>query len=503
MALVGPITIQGSTGSSLWAFKTVVTETAVDTAKKTSTVKVECFLGRTNSTSYFGGWYTLKIEIAGQTYTERLEKYAYDIKAGSYVSLGSHTFTIVQGTTPLTVNVKGSYSDAGFNPSSASASGQVTLSKLHEAPTVFLDEVVEKNSILTSYGVSGTTFVPYLSIKEFHISATPYDDATITGYKVNNSTKIYPEQATSPITIDLTQNELLWGYDSESNLPVCAWHIFAYDSEGSRGGILWRENTVIPYIKPNLIATASNIKRNGQISGKVNLNLTGTFYNDKIGSRSNDIGIIYKYWKKGETEPEAYIEVPTNVVEFDGNNFFIKEWNVAKNGTVIEDVGKESIYIFKIKAIDAFGSISNEIELTCSKGEWLMAKFKDRVDFKKITQQGEELARIEKITSEEFATDIFIGDKRVYKKLFTGTLPSTAGSPVDLFTYDFDCSQVWIDESLSFYYNDAETLGVNWFYTTTDYVRTVIRKTNKKIRYKSGGDLSSFYYNIVLAYTKD
>lgn len=389
MALVGPITINGSTGNSNWAYKTVVTEIATDPAARTSTVKVENFLGRTKSTSYFAGTYKQTFEAGGQKHTESVYKNSGDIAAGKFVSMGSHTFTITQTTTPLKITVKGSYSDAPFSPSSGSSSGEVTLSKLHEAPVVSIDNIVEKNSILLNYGVSGSTFVPYLSEKDFYISAALYDNAKATQYTVSNSTNNYHAGA-SPVNVDFSEYDLMWGYD-ENNNPVARFMFSVWDDTDTRGYIPWASYTVIPYVKPNLVATSSSVKRNGQISGKVNLNLTGTFYNAKIGSKNNTISLSYKYWKKGSSEPSTYYTIPTNAYSISGNTITMSNWSVTKNGSTVTDVVKDSIYVFKIKAVDAMGSVS-EITLNCPKGEWLRAIFKDRIDFKRITIGGVDAA---------------------------------------------------------------------------------------------------------------
>ena len=55
MNLTGPITIQGTTSSSIWFFKTVVTETSADPTTRESKVKVEHFLATSVSGSYFAG----------------------------------------------------------------------------------------------------------------------------------------------------------------------------------------------------------------------------------------------------------------------------------------------------------------------------------------------------------------------------------------------------------------------------------------------------------------
>lgn len=386
MALVGPITINGKTNNAQWAYKTVVTETAVDPVNKTSTVKVEHFLGRTYDTSFFAGTYSQTFEAGGQTHTDRgVYKSSGDIDKGKFVSMGSHTFVIKQTTTPLTITVKSSYSTSAFVPNNSSATGTVTLSKLHEAPVPSIDDIVEKNTTLTNNGVAHETFVPYLSKKEFKISAATYDNAKVTKYAVHNSTENYTSTST-PITIDFAAKNLLWGLDGNNN-PVARFSFSAWDDTGSKGTTAFNSYTVIPYNKPNLISTSSNIKRNGQISGKANLNLTGTFYNGKIGTKNNTITLSFKYWKQGASEPTTYYSIPSSAYTISGNTITISNWNIAKNGTVVTDINKDSIYKFKVKAVDTFNS-STEIELVCPKGEWLMAKFKDRIDFRKITIQG-------------------------------------------------------------------------------------------------------------------
>ena len=387
MNLTGPITIQGTTSSSIWFFKTVVTETSADPTTRESKVKVEHFLATSVSGSYFAGSYSLTFEVDDQKYTQSLYKNSGTLNANQYVSLGSYTFTVNQTTTPLTISVKGKFSTSQFNPSSASSEGEVTLSTLHQAPIPSLDSIEEENEILINVGVTGDVFVPYLSKKVFNISAETYDNAAITEYWVANNTKVYPISETSPVRVDFTQNELLWGYDSETNLPISPWNIYVRDDTGSRGRLIWRDNTVIPYEKPNLIPTASSIKRNGQTSGKARLNLTGTFYNNLVGTTQNTVTLSFKYWRSYTTEPETYNVIPTNVYTINGNNLTISNWDISVDGAVIEDLDKSYNYKFKIKAVDSFGS-SSEIELTCPKGEWLRAIFKDRIDFKKITQNG-------------------------------------------------------------------------------------------------------------------
>ena len=91
-------------------------------------------------------------------------------------------------------------------------------------------------------------------------------------------------------------------------------------------------------------------------------------------------------WKKEDTESTTYYTIPSASYTVSNNNITISNWGIAISGTEITDLLKENVYYFKIKIQDSFKT--NYITLVCSKGEWLMAKFEDRVDFKGITIQG-------------------------------------------------------------------------------------------------------------------
>lgn len=391
-------TINGTTSSSsLWTFKVVVTETAINTAEKTSTVRLEAFLGRLKNvgSSYFAGTYKLTLSINGDTYkySESLYKNA-TVGADSYVSLGSATFVVEQTTTPLTVKINGSMSTSSFNPNSASISEtSVTLTKLHEAPVLSSMKFEETNSILTATGIGGDYFVPHLSVKKITATPTLYDNATLTKTRIINESNSYSSASGTPnvVTMDLRTKTLYTTHDKGLNRTVPKLSVEFTDSTGAIAEWAYPHTYLIPYTKPNLIATASSVKRNGQISGKVNLNLTGTFYNSAIGNKSNTISLSFKYWKQGTSEPTTYYTIPASVYTISGDNVIISNWNMSKNGTVISDVSKDSSYRFKIKAVDAF-NMTQEIELTCAKGEWLMARFKDRIDFKKVTIQNAPIA---------------------------------------------------------------------------------------------------------------
>ena len=78
------------------------------------------------------------------------------------------------------------------------------------------------------------------------------------------------------------------------------------------------------------------------------------------------------------------IEIPSSAYTIDNNTISIYNWGISNNGVEITNLDKSKAYYFKIVLRDSINN-SYDITLLCSKGVWLMAKFKDRVDFQKIT----------------------------------------------------------------------------------------------------------------------
>lgn len=312
----------------------------------------------------------------------------------------------------------------------ASASGSMELTDLHTSPDLSLSSITENNTNLT--GVDGTTFVTYLSKKIFTVGYTLYDDATV------KSIKIYDRvgnELTATITIGMDSATIEVDF-SKQNLPsnaivnnITSFSIELTDSMNGMTSLTTVDYTVIPYFLPNLITTSSSVKRNGQTTGKALLNLLGSFYNADIGSLSNWVILSFKYWKTGTEEPNTYYEIPTDGYSITENAIKASKWKIAIDEEEITDVDKSYAYKFKIKAIDSFGNTS-EIELTCSKGEWLMAKFKDKIDFKRITIGSKDI-----VESGET-------ENTTYTKYYDGRMICTGKVTTDILTWGQD-SIIW------------------------------------------------------------
>lgn len=344
----------------------------------------------------WGNKISYSINIGGNVYTGTIPDY----NGSSTVTLKSSSGIKIphdaDGT--KTISIGFSVNDGAgqaYTPGNASKSDKFKLTDLHKPPVITVGDVSELNTKLTNIGISADTFVTQLSKKSIPINTTLYDNATVKSYKITNGS-VELTRTEQPIVIDYSTTKLDYKYNDSIKKNVATFVFGVLDSKNGYSTATKQYSNIILYEKPNLIPTASSVKRNGQLTGKVKLNLTGTFYNSSVGTVNNKIKLSYKYWKSSESEPTAYFEIPSNAYTISGNNISMFDWHISKNSTEISDVDRSSSYLFKIKAVDSFNSVS-EITLTCTKGEWIMAKFKNRVDFKKITIEGKELTSNEQV----------------------------------------------------------------------------------------------------------
>ena len=105
--------------------------------------------------------------------------------------------------------------------------------------------------------------------------------------------------------------------------------------------------------------------------------------------------------------------------------------------------------------------------------------------------------------NKEIMTNKFYNGKRVYLKIYNGQMINTSSGSQSLFVIDVNFDDVWIDYGFSKLEKSDEQLPVNWFYTSTDYMRTWLRKADKNVRVKTGANLSAYDYFIIIYYTKN
>jgi len=388
---VGGKSVDGS--SNAYWFYLEVTLNSQNMANNTSNITIKHY-GKTAGSYSFEQFSTPRSIIklydtnSGTTTTKQTTKVTA-ITSTSYVKLGEWTGNVTHKTDgTLSITVTATFdpdSTTWYLPAETSVTSSATaLPSLHKPPAITNLVFTENNSTLVNAGVAGNTIVPYLSNKTATITATLYDSASVSSTTIKNGSKSFSGTSLS-VGVNLTNQAV--DYVTSNNLAT-----FSATVKDSKNGSSSKNFTftVIPYVLPSLSSSGASVKRNGQTTGKVNLSFTGSFYNGSVGNISNNITLSYAYWKVGETESTSYITIPSSAYTKSGNTITMTDWAVANNGTIITNVLSTSNYNFKIRAVDSLGK-SSTITLVCPSGEYLMAKFKDRVDFKKITINGKEL----------------------------------------------------------------------------------------------------------------
>lgn len=319
---------------------------------------------------------------------------------------------------------------ANYTSGNASARDTMTLTELHKAPEITQFEITEGDQTLVSRGITNQ-LVNRASNKIIEIQQqfiTLYDNATISKIEVfgeNFKFEFTGDQTFLPCNfynIDFIYHETT-AYGDEYKYAVLLG-VRITDSLGGVGEVAFNY-PFIYYQPPNIVETQSSVKRNGQLTGKANLNLLVNFTNSKIGNAQNTISsFMLKYWEINTTEPDAYmIEIPSSAYTIDNNTISIYNWSISNNGVEITNLDKSKAYYFKIVLRDSINN-SYDITLLCSKGEWVMAKFKDRVDFQKITVGGYNPF---KYSENETIVGKWIDGRPIYRKVINSTSPLSAG----------------------------------------------------------------------------
>lgn len=275
---------------------------------------------------------------------------------------------------------------------SSKACSNLSIGIGHTLPSNIAYSITEKNEVLINAGVSNTIYVNALSIKEYNISATTYDGATLIEYNVyNGSIPVFRTE--NPVLIDYSTKELaIW--EDTGKVPI---RVQVGDNMGGYVSSSIPLNPdlydYIPYIKISLNETATNVKRVGQTSGRTRLNISGTFYNGIVGNVTQTKPIIkYKFWKFGDIEPETYDNIISNDnIIINNNSFSVTDLEIGSiDETASNYFNPDYAYRVKVYVEDNFTKyISSEKPVPVGEATW--TEYKDRVDFKKLTIKGKDV----------------------------------------------------------------------------------------------------------------
>lgn len=254
----------------------------------------------------------------------------------------------------------------------------------HEVPSDITYTMTETNPLLISAGVSNDLIVENLSIKDFAITYTLHGGATMTSLGIYNISTPYSAPS-SPFSIDL-RNTTLRKNNDNTKIPLRAFVKDSFITQGISSETLYDYITFTPI---SLTETNTIAKRDGQISGKVNLNINGTYFNGTIGNVSQATYkpvIKYKFWRIDETEPSTYdYTIPSSNVTISNGTFSVINYNI---GSTIESAtnyfNPNYAYRVKVKVDDNFSTYYS-VEKSIPVGEATWTEYIDHVNFKAIT----------------------------------------------------------------------------------------------------------------------
>lgn len=450
-------------------------------------------------------WYGFNIPysitIGSNTYTGSISSYngssTVTLKSGSNIEIAHDT----DGT--KTINVSFTVTDntgQSYTCGNASASGSMTLTALHKAPEIETAEMVETNQAMINLGVPNTTIVRWLSQKQITLHATAYDSATLTyklrhpGFSYEIPTSGY--SSSNVLNADYRTNE----FGISNNLAYIQQLIV--DSKGGTASGYVRVSIsgnealphAIPYTKPTIERTSTNIKRKsgGGVNltdNKVSLNLKATIYkaNDIIGNNNSITQIGYKIWDTDDTEPANYTSL-TPTVDSSGN--------VTITDLEISNISYINVYNYKIIITDNYGYSDIIDDGIVSTGVSVWTEYKDRVDFYNLTVKG--YNPFEYSTSETIVG--IWDDKPLYRKAYTTTTTSGSNNiPISDISSDIDTITKLDGTCIQ---PSGNITPINYYNGSNDFVNLYYSNNDSVIRIRCGSSYGFGDTRLIVEYTK-
>ena len=352
----------------------------------------------------WGGRISYSVTIGNNTYSGTIP--SYDGRSTVVLNSASNIEIPHNADGTKTINVAFSVSDGAgqsYTCGNASANDTFTLSVLHKAPVISNVAIAETNLQLTGLSVANDLIIQFLSKKQFTITATLYDSATVSSCSVYYNNALIGTANSNVVTVDFSNVSELILANNKVGLQIQV-----ADSKGGISSQNYNYN-VIKYTRPTIENTSSTIKRKtgggtNLTDNKANLNFVGTCYkvNDIIGN-ANTQQVQYKVWNN--TEP-SYTNVASTA---SGNNVTVSNYEIS-------NVLYTSVYSYKIKIVDTFGNYDEKTG-TIPTGQVVWSEYKDHVNFRKITVQGSNPFQY---STEEIFVGIYDGEN-LYRRIIKYT----------------------------------------------------------------------------------
>lgn len=394
-----------------------VEETSTSIEDNSSVVSYTLTATKSGGTGYYTSNKTnpVKVTINGSEVVNKKVVYDFTGSTPKTITLASGTESIsheADGT--KTIQCSGYFKDAENSLGKATASGSLKLTDLHKAPEIIFDKnenIVENVSYITNtIGLDDDVFVKGLSIKTFTISATPYDNATITSFKIQQGdysvTTTNITNNTGTITMNFQENTLV---SSTTEGITGSYYRFTLTATDSMGGVATQtfsygamQNNSGTYDRPTITPTNTTARRDGQLTGKVNLSASGT-YTYQVGTVSTyqtlTPTLTINVYEKGSSTLKFTRDITTSDSQF---TYSSGSWTLAnlpigtERGTsdtppsnwFDPGIAYNIVILVKDNVTNSVSTIDpTEYSTSVLIGEPIMRKYQDRVDFKRLTRQ--------------------------------------------------------------------------------------------------------------------
>ena len=358
-----------------------VTETSTSVADNTSVVSYTLTATKSGGSGYYTSNKTnpVKVTLGGTEVVNKKVTYDFTGSTPKTITLASGTQTITHDADGTkTISCSGYFKDAENSLGNATASGNLTLTPLHKPPEPSINSITETNSVLTGYGITGNKFVAYLSKKQFGISSIKYDGVSITNYTIKNGTNTLTASGEpSTITLDF-KNKALALENNKVKIELTA-----IDSMNSIGSTSIEYENPILYFPATIVASSfkSQTRRAGQLTGNITLSANGTYYNGSVGSQAVSPKVYYRYKEKTASTFNSWTQIADGSVSKNNGN-----WSTS---ITLSGFNYQKAYDIEVKVSDNVAEANSLNVATASTtipvGEPTWTEYKDRVDFKKLT----------------------------------------------------------------------------------------------------------------------
>lgn len=362
-------------------------------------IQVTSHLQYSNS-SLYSGVLTGYLKINGKEHVINLKS-----KSESWTGTTKHTTTkqitvddltgsqeLLEDITFRVTRETGSTSSSGYLATTVCSDIKIPIG--HTAPNNITYTVTEENEKLTALNISNDVFVENLSIKKFLFDYDLYDNATLSRVSIFNGASAVYSSNTNPLIVNL-KTQPFPSKNEEGKINIKAKVTDSLEGSSFAEGDGWDLYNVIPYTVPNFNEALTTFKRNGQLSGKALINLSGTFFKGQIGNlNQSKASIKYKFWENlsSVNEPTIYdYIVPDASITYSNNTLSISDLEIGSDDETSNNYfDPKKSYKIKFLIEDNFNIVESNTK-SISVGEATWTEYKDRVDFKKVTIQGKDI----------------------------------------------------------------------------------------------------------------